>query len=217
MPTTGEFFYSAQQNAPSNQPYVVPFTNEYRQQLVANGLPSYAEMTRQGVRWKVRTATLFAPIAAMPSTLANLEIVNNSASLNFVVDTIYSSLVVGAATTYAHDVWAGVGPKVYSGNTALVIYSANGTASYTSAAGVALSTAITQTVVEPGWEVFPGRTTNFAISSAIMGGTVVGDVNGRLVVPPGRSLYLAVTGSVATASSTQVGASGYFVAITNSV
>ena len=206
---------TAQVNAGASQPIVYPVANEYRQLIVAGGLPPYAEMTRQGVRWKTFTATPFAPIAAYPTTLANLEVVNNTVAYNFVVDTIFGFLLVGAATTYAMSVWGSVGPAVYSGNTALVIASADGGTAYASATTTPLKTAITQTVVANGWEVFPGGTTNFAVSSAIPGGHTVGDVNGRLVVKPGASLYVCYTGSVATASAAQVGASGYLVAITN--
>src|SRR6185295_6548381 len=86
-------------------PYVFPVTNEYKQAITAGGLPPYTEMTRRGVRWKTFTATPFAPIAAYPTTLANLEIVNNTVAYNFVVDTLFGFLLVGAATTYAMSVW----------------------------------------------------------------------------------------------------------------
>lgn len=196
-------------------PYVYPVTNEYRQQVVSGGLPPYTEMTRRGLRWKTFTATPFAPIVAYPTTLANLEVVNNTTAFNFVVDTLAAWQLLGTAVVWAINVWGSVGPAVYSGNTALVISSGNGGTAYASAATTALKTAITQTVVANGWEMFPGSGSQFGLAAATPGGGVIGQVDGRLIVPPGRSLYVAVTGSVATASSVQCLASGHLVAITN--
>lgn len=196
-------------------PYVYPVTNEYRQQVVSGGLPPYTEMTRRGLRWKTMTATPFAPIVAVPTTLSNLEIVNNTTAYNLVVDTIFAWQLLGTAVVWEITPWAMVGPAVYSANTALVVYSGNGGTAYASATTTALKTAITQTVVANGWEVFPGSTTSWGLAAATPGGATIGQVDGRLIVPPGRALEVACTGSVATASSVHVGASGYLVAITN--
>jgi hypothetical protein len=180
-------------------------TEEYATLTQQDSAP-YFEATRRG-RWKIRTATLFAAIAAMPSTLANLEIVNNRVGYVMVVDTIASYQVLGTAVVWAHVPFAAVGAKVYSGNTALLGYSADGAAAITSAGDTPFQTAITQTVVESGWEAFPGSTMNFGLAAATPGGANVGQVDGRLAVPYGKSLYVAVMGSVNTASAFQCGAS----------
>lgn len=189
-------------------------TEEYAALAQQDSAP-YFESTRRGARWKVRTATLFAPIVAMPSTLANLEVVNNRFGYVMVVDTIFSMQVLGTAVVWAHTPWAAVGAKVYSGNTALVGYSGNNSSPVTSGTSSSFQTAITQTVVESGWEVFPGSTMNFGLAAATPGGANVGMVDGRLVVPYGASLYVAVTGSVATASSMHCGASFHWKIATN--
>ena len=201
----------------SDGQYAYPETNEIQDSLVSQNLLPSTMATLNGDRWKVRTATLFAPIVAMPSTLANLEIVNNRAGYVLEIDTIWSMQILGTAVVWSHTPWAAVGLKVYAANTALVVYSANGAPSITSAADSIIQTAITQTVVESGWEVFPGSTMNFGLAAATPGGANVGQVDGRLVVPYGKSLYVAVTGSVATASSMQCGASGRWAALTNVV
>jgi len=175
----------------------------------------YAEATRRGYRYKVRTATAFAGIVGVPSTLANLEVVNNRLGYVMVVDTIFSWQLLGTAVVWAHTPWAAVGAKVYAANTALVVYSANGSDSITSGAGTDVQTAITQTVVESGWEVFPGSTMNFGLAAATPGGPNVGQVDGRLVVPYGKSLYIAVSASVNTASAFQCGGSFHWAAVTN--
>jgi len=207
---------TAQVNAGASQPIVYPVANELRHLLVSGGLPANTEATRAGYRWKTMTATPFAPIVVVPTTLANLEIVNNTVGYNLVVDTIFIWQLLGTAAAWQITPWAQVGAAVYSGNTALVIYSGNGTTAVTSSATSFLKTAITQTVVAAGWEPFPGSTSSWGTAAATPGGANIGNVAGRLVVPFGKALHVAGTGSVATASSVNVGASGYLVPITNS-
>lgn len=189
--------------------------NELKEQIVSQGLPPYTELTRQGDRWKVAIATPIAAIVALPTTLANLEIKNQTSNLSFVVDAIWSWQLLGTAVVWSHTPWAQVGVAAQSAITGLVVYNSNGTAGYTSTAATPLGTAITQTVVANGWEVFPGSTMNFGLAAATPGGANVGMVDGRLIVPPGKALHVSVTGSVNTASAFHCGASGYFAAITN--
>lgn len=177
--------------------------------LVAAGNSDYTQVTAEGEMWSTMIATPIAAIVALPSTLANLEI-NNHGSRLMVVDTIWSWQLLGTAVVWSHTPWACVGEQVFSANAALVIGGGKGD-TYTSAATSEVRTAITQTVVANGWRTFPGNTMNFGLAAATPGGANVGEVNGRLVVPPGRSLYVAVTGSVNTASAFHVGASWFMV------
>lgn len=191
-------------------------SNEINEQLVSQGLPPYTEIVRRGERWKVAIATPIAPLVVVPTTTANLEVVNTTTSRAMVIDTIYSWQLLGTAVVWSHTPWAQVGAAVYSANTALVMYSANGGTAITSAAsGTPAKTAITQTVVANGWEVFPGSSMNFGLAAATPGGANVGQVDGRLIVPPGKAVHLAITASVATASSMVGGVSWYWADITN--
>lgn len=200
------------------EPYVYGRTNELDQQLVSQGLPPYSEITRIGTRWKTMTVTPFAPIVAVPTTLANLEVANTVPGYCFVIDTIFAWQLLGTAVVWQITPWAEVAVSVFSGNTALVVASGNGTAQYASAAtGTQLKTAITQTSVANGWEVFPGSTTSWGLAAATPGGATIGQVDGRLIVKNGFSVFVAVTGSVATASSVHCGVAGYLVPITNSI
>ena len=172
--------------------------------LVAEGLPPYTELARNGDIWSTMIATPIAAIVAAPTTLANLEIHNNGQRL-MIVDTIWSWQLLGTAVVWAHTPWAQVGAPVYSANAALVIGGGKGD-TYTSATTSEIRTAITQTVVANGWQVFPGSGTPLALAAATPGGANIGEVKGRLVVPPGRSLHVSVSGSVNTASAFHVGA-----------
>lgn len=189
-------------------------TDDLSDLLTAQGLPGYTEVVRKGDFWSVSTATAFAGIVALPSTLAQLEIKNGNATESMIVDSIWSWQLVGTAVVWAHTPWAQVGAAVVSAVTGLVVYDGKG-GSYTSTAAQDCITAINQTVVANGWSVFPGSTMNFGLAAATPGGANVGHVNGRLIVPPGKSLHVAVTSSVNTASAFHCGASGCFAAITN--
>ncbi len=173
------------------------------------------ENVRLGERWKVTTATAFAPQVALPTTVSKLEIKNGTTARLMVVDTVYAWQLLGTAVVWQITPWAQVGAAVQATVTALVVYSANGNASYASAVGKPAITSIDDTVVASGWECFPGSTTSWGLAAATPGGANIGQVDGRLIVPPGKALHLTVTGSVATASSCHVGASFYWADLSN--
>lgn len=185
--------------------------NAERELLIAGGLPPHAEHTSRGERFTVQTATPFAPITALPTTLAKLEIKNNHATKSMIIDTIWSWQLLGTAVVWSHTPWAQVGNAVVAAVTALTVYNSNGDAGYASALGLDAITAVDQTVVARGWQVFPGSTMNFGLAAATPGGANVAQVDGRLVVPPGKALHICVSGSVATASSMHCGAAWYLV------
>ncbi len=183
--------------------------------ITAGGLPPYTEFTRRGDLWSVQTATPFTPLVVVPTTLTGLEVVNNHATKSMVIDSIWTWQLLGTAVVWQMTPWAQVGAKVYSGNTALVIHSGNGNPSYTSAVGSEASTAINQSVIATGWRVFPGSTTSWGLAAATPGGATVGQVDGRLVVPPNKAVHVTATASVATASSTHVGVSWFLADVEN--
>ena len=61
-----------------NENEVEPGADKQKNLLVAAGNPSYAEVRRRGNGWTVQTTTLFAPLTAIPTTTAILELYNNS-------------------------------------------------------------------------------------------------------------------------------------------
>jgi len=189
-------------------------SNEHDEQLVADGLPRFTELTRRGRGWAVQTATPFAPIVALPTTLAKLELKNNHASMSMVVEGIWSWQLLGTAVVWSHTPWAQVGAPVVSAVAALLVADNKGGAA-TSAAGSPIVPAVDQTVVANGWRAFRGSTMNFGLAAATPGGLCYGEVDGALIVPPGKSLHVCVSGSVATASSMHCGAAGFWANITN--
>lgn len=179
--------------------------NDHGDLLVASGLPPFESLARAGNTWSVATATAFAAVVTKPLTVAPLEIVNNSGDQYMTINHIWSWQLLGTAVVWAHTIWAQVGAAVYSANAALVFYSGTGE-SKTSSTTTNARTAINQTVVENGWQTFPGATMPSSLAAATPAGACVGNVEGKLVVPPGRALHLAVSASVTTASAFQCGA-----------
>ena len=185
--------------------------NDLKDLFISQNLPPYAAMTLNGYRWKVKTATAFTAQVVLPATVANLEIKNNHATSLMVVDTIDAWQIIGSAVAEGFALFAQVGAPVIASIDSLVVYSGNGSAKYTSGAATDISTDTEQTVVAAGWEQFPGSTWGKALNAATPGGGLVGQVDGRLIVPPGKALHIAVTGSVGTATGWHCGASWYLV------
>ena len=193
--------------------YRFPELNENGDLQIAHGMPRYTDIVRKGARWSVQTATAFAPGVALPTTVAVLELANKSLTKSMILDRVWAWQLLGTAAAQGFAIWGQVGATVLSANTALVIYSSNGNTSYASASGTEIQTAINQTVVASGWELIASA--YGATAAATPMGGFAGEVEGRLIVPPGKSLHLMVNGSLATASSFHAGAAVIMAPITN--
>ena len=117
-----------------------------------------------------------------------------------------------ATQTYA--IWAQVTiSKAAPTAAALTIASRNGQAAVTGATGSFVVPAVDTTVVANGWRPF-GPVQAWGTAAATPGNSLVAPVDGALIVPPGSSLCVCVVGSLATASTFQVGAGFYMVPLT---
>lgn len=188
--------------------------NEYDELLTAQGLPAYTEITRKGLGFTVQTSTLFAPLTAVPTTTAALEVWNQTTSgVDLVIDTLYAEQILATAAAQSFAIFAMVtARKAVPSLTALSIVSPSGQASYTPTVGTPIVTGVGTTVVANGWRPWGMPIANGTAAATPMNSWHA-EVNGRLIVPPGCSLCLHVVGSLATASSFHVGVSGYSVAI----
>ena len=175
----------------------------------ARQLPEYTEATRAGNGWSCRTATLFAPDAAYPATTAALEIWNQTTScMVMIVDTLFAVQILSTAATQTYAIFAQVYTKAAPTLTALSVYSASGRNPYTTTVGTRVVTGVGTTVIANGWRPW-GNPQAWGTGAATPGNAWSAEINGRLIVPPGASLQIAVAGSLATASTFQAGASWY--------
>lgn len=184
--------------------------NESKELIVAQGLPPYTEMTRLGEGWTVQTSTLFAPLVAVPSTTAALELWNNTNSgVDLILDTVFADQILSTAATQTYAIYAMVTvPKAVPTLTALALNSMSGKAVLTSSVGAKVVTGVGTTVIANGWRPW-GIAQAWGTAAATPGNAWHAEVNGRLIAPPGCSICLHVVGSLATASTFQVGASFY--------
>ena len=183
--------------------------NELHELLTAQGLPPYTEMTRKGGGWSVQTATLMAPLVAIPTTVAALEIYNNMTATSLLVDTLFASQVLSTAASQTYAIYACVSTKKAApANTALNVFSNSGRALYATTAAGRIITGIGTTVVANGWRPW-GEVQAWGTATATPGNSWHVNIDGRLLVPPGSALLLHLMGALATASTFQIGADWY--------
>jgi len=172
--------------------------------LMAQGNPSYMEVRRRGEGWTVQTTTLFAPLVAIPTTVAILELYNNGKRL-LVVSDVFAMHVLATAVVQTHAIFATITTKKLAPTlTALVVNSLSGKELKTTTALSELITGVGTTIINNGWRPWGGLQ-NFNLGAATPGESWSVPVDGKLVVPPGASLGLHVAGALATASSFQMG------------
>ena len=184
--------------------------NERDELLTAQGMPSYAEMTRQGDGWTVQTTDLFAPIAAYPSTLTRLELFNNNPGWTILVADIFAAEVLGTAVQRTTQIFAMVTTKKAAPTlTALVLASLSGRSPITPTTGGPIIPAVDTTVVANGWKPY-GHGLNWGLAAATPGPAFSTRLDGMLQVPYECSLCVAPM-SLATATSYQCGVTFYWI------
>ncbi len=183
---------------------VDPGADAQKNLLMASGNPPYAEVRRRGDGWTVQTTTLFAPLTAIPTTVAILEAYNNGDRM-MVVSDLFAMHVLATAVVQSHAIYAGITTKKKSpALTALAVNSLSGKDAKTPTVDSELVTGVGTTIISNGWRPW-GVVQNFGLAAATPGESWSVPVDGKLSVPPGCSLVLHVAGSLATASSFQMG------------
>ena len=176
--------------------------------FVAQGLPPYAEITRQGGGYSTMATSAVAALVVRPTTTAALEIFNNEplGGQSLIIDRIFSHWLVSTAVPGSATIYAMVTrPKAAPTDAALAINSLSGKAAATRTVLTAAST----TVVDNGWfpwgSAFPPAQ---AAATVTPQGGITSNVEGRLIVPPTCSLCLHVVANVVGNTFTS-GASWY--------
>ena len=189
-------------------------TNSEQEQIVAQGLPPYTEMTRRGLGWQGMTTAALAALVVRPSTLGNLTLWNGEVgptAKSYVVDRVFAFNLVSTAAQARHGIWLCSHPAGMAAPTADItaIKSTNGKSAYTGLAR--LDTAAT--VVDDGW--FPWGTWGDVEPTGVLpGGILTVNVEGRIIIPPGGGLSIQVVSSVVGNTYT-TGFHWYEIAIPN--
>ena len=172
--------------------------------FVTQGMPPYCDIRCRGEGWTVQTVTLLTPLTAIPTATAALELFNNG-KRKLVVSDLFASHILATAIVQTHAIYAQITTlKAVPTLTALAINSLSGKGAITPTAQSERVTGVGTTVVANGWRPW-GNLQNFNLAAATPGESWSVPVDGKLVVPPLASLCLHIVGSLATASSFQVG------------
>lgn len=166
-------------------------SNEYDEQIVAGGLPPYAELTRLGTLWSLQATSALAALVVRPTTTAGIEIYNAypAGGPSMIIDRIFAEWRLSTAVAQAAIQFAMVYAKTSPTAGALVTRGNSG-----KAYGGAVISAVSTTVVDNGW--FPWGPALTGLGAATPLGGLDSRVEGRLIVPPGSSLCLHVVASV---------------------
>jgi hypothetical protein len=190
---------------PIGAPVCQPAYNERSEQICAEGLPLYTEMTRRGNGWSTMSTAAVASLVVRPGVLAGFEIFNGygGGGKSLVIDRMFAFNLVSTNVIESFSLWAQVTAAksaVTSGSFVVRGLSGKG---YTGPVICAAST----TVVDCGW--FPwGQGFTKGAGGVLPMGVISVNVEGRLIVPPQSSLCLHTVASLVGDTCT-MGASWY--------
>lgn len=171
-------------------------TNLYGQQLMAQGLAPYVEMSRRFGHWSAMNTSALAALVVRPSTTANFTIFNPTTSLyTLVIDRIFAFNLVSTAAQARSGMWYCVHrPGLVSPTNDITARGTGvGATGTPSPAGVVGDTAMT--VIDDGW--FPcGNWSDVEPTGVLPGAIMEYKFEGRVLVPPGCGISSQVVSSV---------------------
>ena len=173
--------------------------NQAGEILQAWGDSNYTEITRSGKGFTVRNTTATVPVIALPTTTAGLGIWNSAADggKSIIIDALWATqITVGANFTQNCLIYVQGQTRVVTLTDALTIRKANSNGPSSdsvavTAAGGAILDAVTGVAI--GWNSI-GASANSGIDS-LVGASIWVEVNGRLIVAPGRQFGLNILSS----------------------
>lgn len=174
-------------------------SNEFDEQIIAQGMPAYAEMTRLGDGWSAMAVLAVAALVVRPTTTAAFEIWNGYADSgkSLVITRLFSQQLVTSTTGLGGgaQIWAQVtAAKAAPSAGANVTVRGNSGKAYGGSVVCGLGT----TVTDSGWFPWGEALKKESAGAVVPGGGLYARVDGELVVPPGSSLCIhVVSGYVA--------------------
>lgn len=168
--------------------------------FVAQGLPPYAEITRQGEGYSAMATAAVAALVVRPTTVAMATLYNNEApgGKSLIIDRAFAHNLVGTANS-VYSIWLCLHPVNMTAPTNDITVRN----SHSGKTGIGNTRTIFDngaTVVADGW--FPWGGSEHTVTITTPGGVVYAEVNGRLIVPPTAGLSLHVVADVVGATFT---------------
>lgn len=174
---------------------------------VVQGLPPRAELVRLGKSWNasIPTGSAFAPVAAWPTTLANIILYNGepAGGKTYVIDRAWAAAITTIAAASSFALLAqnvGNQPTVAApaNNAAVLKTSSNCRNNYDGNARLAIANSAF--AIASQWDVIAAMA---ASPSASIGASTYADLYGAYVVPPGGVFCLNVVASTAAGTMIQ--------------
>ena len=176
--------------------------NQQKHALASQGNPPYAETSRRGDGYNVSLASGVAPLVAVPSTVAALEVFNNSATRIMVLRDLYAFRLLGTAAAQTWSVWGMVTTtKAAPTLTALSVYSTEGKSAITPTAQSEIVTGAGTTVVANGWRPY-GPPIGYITEAALPNAAFSVPIDGKIIVPAECSFCMHAVGATTAGTLT---------------
>lgn len=165
---------------------------------IVQGLPPYAELTRLGRGFSacVPTGNAFAPVAAHPTTLANIILYNGESAggKSYIIDTVWAEAITSIAAASSLTGLAQIsnaGVAAPTDNSAVLRTGKSGT-TYSGLGKLAIANSAF--AVANKWTVI-GQSSGHP--STAIGAGLFCDISGRFIVPPGACFCVNLVASTA--------------------
>lgn len=170
--------------------------------LIAQDLPPKSELVRLGLGWSIRTplANAFQPVAALPTTLANVVLYNGNSTKALVIDSVWAIAATSIAAATSLSLLAQIsntGVAAPTDNTAVLVASRSGK-TYSGSARKAIANIAF--AVADRWTVI-GESSGHP--STAIGAGVYADVWGGWIIPPGATFCVNLVASTAGGTMVQ--------------
>lgn len=170
--------------------------------VVSQGLPSKSERVRMGQTWyaSIPTANAFQPVAAWPTTLANIVLYNGASKKSYVIETVWGVGITSIAAATSFSLLAQLSATGIAAPTDNAAVLRSGRMGGTYGGSAKLAIANTDFALTNKWDVIgesPGH------PSTAIGAGVFADVDGGWVVRPGACFCTNVVASTAAGTMIQ--------------
>lgn len=172
--------------------------------FVAQGLPPYAEITRQGGGFSAIQTAATAALVVRPTTVAGITLWNGEAAggKSYVIDRLFTHNLVSTAAGTFFGIWACVHPAGMTNPGEDIAASATNVTGPTGKVYSGLGVVgVGETVVNNGWYPW-GSGQSVEVEGVLPGSHADVDIAGRLIVPPQGGISLQIVASLAACTFT---------------
>lgn len=179
---------------------------EQLEKIVAWGGSPWEEIVKMGAAFETHivTANALAPVVAIPTTANMLSLWNgepDGTGRSLIIDRVWGLLVVGIGTTGQSSLIGCLGQTRVAAPavTVLAKNTLNGTGSNDTKVSTSIAVLDAVTGVAANWRLLPSQTGGVKAGAGTTPGTYINaEVNGRIIVPPGRLFAMHVFAETVT-------------------